>query len=278
MQLVVERLTGPVVHAHPDTPLGVCARLMLHNGFRHLPIVDDATRPVGMVEDLEVFRRGALLGPELDLWLAFEPEYDRLRALDVMSPFGGRCAPGSSLLTALVQMGRSGGDALAVVDDEEGLVGLITEHDAVEAARDLVDPERTVASIATTDPITADWLQPGADALSRMFDAGVRHILVTREGLLHGVVSLRDLVSENVTQRTDLVLHDVMRAGPVHTTRMDASIREAAGLMVREKIGCLPICQDDARPRGLVTRADFRRAAVQALEKAHTPMPSETAR
>ncbi len=268
MQLVVHALAGPVVHVYPDTPLGVCARLMLRHRFRHLPVVDADQRPEGVVEDADVFQHGALLGPDMDLWLAFEPDSDRLRAADVMGPFGGRVAPGSSMLRALVLLDRARGQALAVVDDEERLVGLVTEHDAVVVARDLVGSEVLVGDACTRDPSTVDWLLPAAEALEQMVAGGFRHLVVLKEGALHGVVSLRDLVAENVSQRPDFVVHDAMRGGPVHTIGVGESLREAADRMCREHVGCLPVLDDEGAVVGVLTRTDLRRACVEALRRA----------
>ena len=40
----------------------------------------------------------------------------------------------------------------------------------------------------------------------------------------------------------------------------DTSIREVARLMIRHKIGCIPVVQDDGEPVGLVTEVDLLRA------------------
>lgn len=265
MQLVVQRLAGPVVSVQPDTPVGVCARLMLQHGFRHLPVVDEDERPLGVIEDMAVFRHGALLGPSLELWLAFDPTSDRLRARDLMEPFGGRVALGSSFVVAMQRLAAGRGGALAVVDDER-LVGLVTEHDAVVAARDVVDPTRTVGEFATTPARQVDWLTPAHLALDQMTSSGVRHLAVLRDGALHAVVSLRDLVAENVTQRRHLTVDDVRRAGEVHVTAPSARVREAAARMARSHVGCLPVLGDDGVVVGMLTRSDLLRAAVHALE------------
>jgi CBS domain-containing protein len=46
---VAECMTnGPVV-VHPKDPIGAAARRMEEGGYRHLPVVDDAGRPVGVL-------------------------------------------------------------------------------------------------------------------------------------------------------------------------------------------------------------------------------------
>ena len=276
MDLVVRRLERPLIVALPHTPVGMCARLLVRHGIRHLPVVDELERPVGIIEDTDVFRMGALFGPNDDVWLAFDAESDRLRAADLLRSMERRCTVGSPTLLALNELASAKCGAVGVLDPDGSLVGLFTEHDGVVAARDLVDPNHRVGDFATFPAETVDWMDPAMGALERMTDAHIRHLVVMREGALAGVVSLRDLRIAADPDRRDWVVYDAMHDGEIHTTRPEESVRDAAARMASHRIGCLPVRGDDEAVLGILTRTDLVRASVQALRAAMGGGPRAT--
>jgi CBS domain-containing protein len=50
--------------------------------------------------------------------------------------------------------------------------------------------------------------------------------------------------------------------------RPELSARQACSLMLREKLGCLPVVNDEGDLVGLVTEADFAQLALRVLEAA----------
>lgn len=96
----------------------------------------------------------------------------------------------------------------------------------------------------------------------------IRHLpVVDEDGQLVGIVSQRDLFHSGLLRalghgkhaagrvRDLLPVKEVM-ATDVITTRPDASLKEAALLMVEKKIGCLPVV-DNGRLVGILTESDF---------------------
>lgn len=86
---------------------------------------------------------------------------------------------------------------------------------------------------------------------------GVRHLPVTEEGAVLGVVcvcDLRELPGE------DPVIHGMV-APPV-TVRPDASLERAGALMRSERVGCLPVV-DGGRIVGIVSRGDLSRRGLE---------------
>ena len=82
-------------------------------------------------------------------------------------------------------------------DQEEEIIGLITETDIIRQAvaqeRDLA---HTAVDIVMTSPmITVEATWPIEDALDMMKDSQVRHLLVTQNRVVVGLVSLRDLIA-----------------------------------------------------------------------------------
>jgi CBS domain-containing protein len=100
----------------------------------------------------------------------------------------------------------------------------------------------------------------------------IRHMPVLEGERLVGVVSQRDLLAASLSRALDfdpshrrsflksVAVEEVM-ARDVVTTVPDTSIGEAALLMIRRKIGCLPVVNDKGAPVGLVTETDLLRSA-----------------
>jgi signal-transduction protein with cAMP-binding, CBS, and nucleotidyltransferase domain len=81
--------------------------------------------------------------------------------------------------------------------DREGqIVGLITETDIIrKAVAEEVDlANHTVEQMMTTPMITVEITWPLEDAYDMMKDSGVRHLLVSKNQTIVGLVSLRDLL------------------------------------------------------------------------------------
>ena len=100
----------------------------------------------------------------------------------------------------------------------------------------------------------------------------IRHLPVVDNGKLVGIVSHRDLLAHSLSRaidfdakdrRTFLRSVDVSEAMSrnVITVQRQTPIDEAARLMLRHRVGCLPVVNEDGAPIGLVTETDLIRAA-----------------
>ncbi|HEX9892075.1 MAG TPA: CBS domain-containing protein [Actinomycetota bacterium] len=86
--------------------------------------------------------------------------------------------------------------SLAVFDRGD-LVGIITERDLVRAMADGVDPEVTpVDRYMTPDPVTVDPETDLEQAAAMMLKLGARHLPVTEGGRVMGMISARDLLTD----------------------------------------------------------------------------------
>jgi len=94
--------------------------------------------------------------------------------------------------------------AKALAEDEVGDVlvyggggpaGVFSERDLVRAVADRVDlDETTVDEYMTASVVSVDWESSINDGVSKMNDFGIRHLVVTKEGNVHGMISMRDLI------------------------------------------------------------------------------------
>lgn len=84
--------------------------------------------------------------------------------------------------------------SVCVLDEDEALVGILTERDLMRACAAGVDTHAsTVEKWMTVQPVTATGRDEAAAALQVMIDRGFRHLPVVGEGGLIGVVSMRHL-------------------------------------------------------------------------------------
>ncbi|MEE9138346.1 MAG: CBS domain-containing protein [candidate division NC10 bacterium] len=113
----------------------------------------------------------------------------------------------------------------------------------------------------------------GLREAAELMKAGkIRHLPVVEGGRLIGIVTDRDLRQAMPPHALSLDVHEVdylldkVRVGDVMTKRVvgvspDVSIAKAADLMVRNKIGCLPVLDGEALV-GMITESDILRAVA----------------
>jgi CBS domain-containing protein len=93
------------------------------------------------------------------------------------------------------------------VVDRDRLTGIFTERDIlarVVAARR--DPSATsVADVMTRELVVADVTDPYDVCLQRMQQARVRHLIVLDRGTLAGILSLRDLMAVDVSEKDEAI-------------------------------------------------------------------------
>jgi CBS domain-containing protein len=94
--------------------------------------------------------------------------------------------------------------AVSVLDGSR-LVGVLSERDVMGrvVARGL-DPDRTpVAEVMTRDLVVADGADSHEEGLRKMKQAGCRHLPVVQGDRLVGMVSQRDLLQVDLTQKDE---------------------------------------------------------------------------
>lgn len=126
--LVRDRMTMTPVTITPDTPFMGAVRLMHRHRFRRLPVVDEDGRLIGIVSERDLLF--ALPSPPASP-SALELDYlvSKLKIQDIMTRDVITTTPDAPIEEAarLILDRKIGG--LPVVDDENQVVGVITETD-----------------------------------------------------------------------------------------------------------------------------------------------------
>jgi acetoin utilization protein AcuB len=155
--LVREIMSRRPVTIDPAAPLATAAAVMRERQIRHLPVVDDADRLVGLLSDRDL--RGAALEPVLAEYLspgarrrfeALGETLEHLRVRDVMTWDAVVIAPDAPVAQAAALMYEARIGSLPVVEGGR-LVGIVTERDVLRALA------ATLPAVRGMDPDTYLW-------------------------------------------------------------------------------------------------------------------------
>jgi len=129
----------------------------------------------------------------------------------------------------------------------------------------------TVANLMTRDLVTLGPFDDLSLAETILALGGIRHLPVVEQNQrLVGLISQRDLLRacSNVppeTQRTRLA-REVMTVH-LHTVRSFTPLSQALEMLLKNRIGCLPVVDEGGRLVGIVTEGDAVRFAAQCLSR-----------
>ncbi len=166
-------------------------------------------------------------------------------------------------ISKLIERAKLGGVAMFPVLENNELVGVITKSDLLP----FVESEKRIEEIMVT-PVKS--LAPDdriIHARRLMVDNGIERLPVLREGMVEGILAAMDLalflyefrmrVQNKYQQaRLDNLLVEHAMKRDIITASKDMSAKEAAQLMYKENIGCLPIVDVFGKIAGIVTRTD----------------------
>lgn len=110
-----------------------------------------------------------------------------------------------------------------------------------------------VGEVMTRNVVTVGPRDPISVAREKLRANKIHHLLVVAAGRVIGALSVRELIGKPDAELvSDVMLHDVVSTSP------DATLREAAKMMIGRKSGCLPIVQD-GHVEGIITTTDLLR-------------------
>lgn len=134
-----------------------------------------------------------------------------------------------------------------------------------------------VADLMSTDLVTLTEDETLAHAQRCMARGRIRHLPVVREGKLTGLVTHRDLLAASfsifaeVERNEQRRIFDTVRVveamhRDVVTVSPNLGVAQAAGILLENKYGCLPVVDGEGILVGIVTEADFLRLTVRLLK------------
>ncbi len=135
-----------------------------------------------------------------------------------------------------------------------------------------------VHELMTPDPITL-MVDDSFDLAEKFMEfAHIRHLPVVDGERLIGLVTHRDLLQASLRllqgvqprdvheRKLTVPVAEIMRPD-VNSVHPDADVRTAIETMIDHKYGCLPVCDEQKRLKGIITEADFLKFTRRLLEQ-----------
>ncbi len=128
-----------------------------------------------------------------------------MRTIDAIRRSGVAIGPDQTITAAAAVMDQAGVGALAVVDGQGGLIGIVTDRDLVRRglARRL-DADARVDGVMSAPVLTIDADADLHDAFALFRTHGVRRLAVVRDGQFVGTVTVDDLLIDLAADLADL--------------------------------------------------------------------------
>ena len=265
-----------IVTLPPTTNIMGTAKTMLKYGFRRVPIADAGTnRLEGIITSLDIvdFLGGGLRHNIVknrykgNLAAAINEDVREIMKKDVVS-----LGVNDNISSAIKTMIEKNIGGIPIVDDDNVVVGIVSERDFVRTVADITT-SKSVNKYMSDKVVTASPDISVGEATRTMIEKGFRRIPIVKEDVLLGIVTASDIMrylgSGEIFQK--LMTGDVSDAFQVPLkslilrdivwTNSGIDIGEAAALMLKNKVGALPII-DDGELCGILTERDIIKALV----------------
>jgi diguanylate cyclase (GGDEF)-like protein/PAS domain S-box-containing protein len=247
--------TRDVICLAADATVGEAARVMAQRRFSSIVITDETRRPVGIVTErniLHAMRAGS------------QPE-TALRTC-MSSPVIAMSGT-TDCLDAYQTCMRESIRHLVLVDGDGVVAGMVSETDfRLHLHLTALAGRRQVASVARQAVTSLPGHSSLMQALNLMQSQRETCVVVSEEEKPVGIVTERDVVRfySREPERVDVPLFELMTS-PVLTIRSDATINEAAKLMLKKKVRHLAVVDGDGRMVGLVSEHDLTHTMASGM-------------
>ncbi|MFA7382470.1 MAG: CBS domain-containing protein [Desulfurivibrionaceae bacterium] len=134
---ITQHMTRNPVTVSPETTLPAVQEILQKGKFRHLPVVDERKRLLGMVTDRDLRSASpssVLSAEQIKACLA---DFDQTPVSAIMSSAIFSLTPMTTLDDALILLDREKIGALPVVDQEQRVIGMFSMRDLMAAYRRL---------------------------------------------------------------------------------------------------------------------------------------------
>ncbi|AOP35396.1 hypothetical protein A0128_17045 [Leptospira tipperaryensis] len=129
----------------------------------------------------------------------------------------------------------------------------------------------TARDLMTSPVVSFEENDPIEKAEEIFFQKRFRHVPVIKdESTLCGILSDRDWMRWQLTKEKEVglakTIGDIMKT-KVLSVQMYAGIGEISKVLFEERIGCLPVVNEQAQIIGMITRSDVLRAILKVNER-----------
>lgn len=127
-ELVKNWMTHDVITVTPSTPLAIARNLMKKNKIRRLPVLDDDGKLVGVITLWDIHETKPVDIDSLSIW-DLHGVMSGLYVSGGMTPDPVSVSPGDTIGHAAFLMNQNKVSGLPVVDENQRVIGIITESD-----------------------------------------------------------------------------------------------------------------------------------------------------
>lgn len=158
---------------------------------------------------------------------------------------------------------------LPVIDDEGGVVGVITEHDLVKVLSGLYEFGVEASKIMSRPVITISSGSTLKEAMEKMVATGFRRLPVVEDEAVVGILTVVDVVryygshevfkkctTGDIREANSISVRDVMRENAV-TAHPDTDVSELVRLMEANNVSSVLIVDESGVLQGIVTERDI---------------------
>ena len=183
--------------------------------------------------------------------------------------------------TACRAMRERGAGSVLVVDKRAYLCGIFTGRDAVRLLAKGGDADRTnLGKAMTSNPVAVTPTCRAIDALRAMIEGDFRHVPVTMDGRICGVVSHRDFKGmelEEIIRRTagrairsavNRGIREIIQNDKLFMLASDKTVQEACRSMRRRKRGAALVVDKRCHLKGIFTGRDAVRVLAEGKDAA----------
>jgi IMP dehydrogenase len=145
---------------------------------------------------------------------------------------------------------------LAIALAREGGMGIVHKNLSVMEQAEHVDRVKRSESGMITNPVTLSPDQLVREAKSVMKKFGISGLPVTKDGVLVGILTSRDL---RFLERDDMKVHEVMTSENLITASEGITLEKAKKILHENRIEKLPVIDRRRRLKGLITYKDIQK-------------------
>ena len=145
---------------------------------------------------------------------------------------------------------------LAIALAREGGMGIIHKNLSVMEQAEDVDRVKRSESGMITNPVTLSPDQLVREAKSVMKKFGISGLPVTKDGVLVGILTSRDL---RFLERDDMKVHEIMTSENLITAGEGITLERAKKILHENRIEKLPVIDRKHRLKGLITYKDIQK-------------------